>query len=173
MNSQNKNREVGKSSFLKNIFYFLFFIIIAQFAGIVGSLFTSSSVDTWYQEISRPPFTPPGWLFAPVWISLYILMGISAYLVWKKGAEKKEVKKALVVFFIQLVLNSIWSLLFFGLQLILIAFIEILLLWIVLLFMIVRFYSVSKTAGLLQIPYLLWVSFAAILNFSFAVLNVL
>jgi tryptophan-rich sensory protein len=100
-------------------------------------------------------------------------MGISAYLVWKKGAEKKEVKKALVVFFIQLVLNSIWSLLFFGLQLILIAFIEILLLWIVLLFMIVRFYSVSKTAGLLQIPYLLWVSFAAILNFSFAVLNVL
>jgi len=161
----------GKGSFLRNALYFLVFVIIAQLAGIIGSMFTSGSVDTWYKEISRPPFTPPSWLFAPVWISLYLLMGISAYLVWRKGTEKKEVKIALAIFFAQLVLNSIWSLLFFGLHLIFISFIEILVLWFVILFMIIKFYPISKTASLIQIPYILWVSFASILNFSFAVLN--
>jgi len=161
----------AKNNFLRDALYFLAFVILAQVAGIVGSLFTSGSVDTWYQEISRPPFTPPDWLFAPVWISLYFLMGISAYLVWKKGAEKKEVKTALAIFFIQLGLNSIWSILFFGLHWILIAFIEILFLWIAILFMMVKFYPLSKTAALIQIPYILWVSFAAVLNFSFAALN--
>ncbi|MFO7980082.1 MAG: TspO/MBR family protein [Candidatus Aminicenantes bacterium] len=171
MDAYQNSPETGKNSFLKNALFFLLFVIMAQFAGIVGSFFTTGSVNTWYQDISRPPFTPPGWLFAPVWISLYLLMGISAYLVWKRRAEKKEVKTALMVFFIQLVLNSAWSILFFGLHWILIAFIEILLLWIAILFMILKFYPISRTAALIQIPYILWVSFAAVLNFSFAVLN--
>ncbi|MFW6123676.1 MAG: TspO/MBR family protein [Acidobacteriota bacterium] len=172
MNADQRILTSEENSFLKNTLFFLFFVLIAQFAGIVGSFFTSSSIDTWYQEISRPPFTPPDRLFAPVWISLYLLMGISAYLVWRKRAEKKGAKTALVIFFIQLILNSTWSVLFFGMHLILLAFIEILLLWMAILFMIVKFYPISKTAALIQIPYILWVSFAAVLNFSFAALNV-
>lgn len=171
MNIDQNNQAVGRKSFLKHTLFFIAFIIIAQLAGVVGSVFTANSVNTWYKEISRPPFTPPNWLFAPVWISLYLLMGISAYLVWRKGAKKKEVKIALIIFFIQLILNSIWSILFFGLHLILISFIEILLLWFAILFMIIKFYPVSKIASLIQIPYILWVSFAAVLNFSFALLN--
>jgi benzodiazapine receptor len=171
MSTYKKNSERGKNSFFRNAILFVSFIIVAQMAGIIGSIFTTNSVDTWYREISRPSFTPPNWLFAPVWITLYLLMGISAYLVWKKGANKKEVKTALILFFIQLVLNSLWSIIFFGLHLTLIAFIEIILLWFVILFMIIKFYSISKTASLIQIPYILWVSFAAVLNFSFAALN--
>jgi len=167
-----KNNPQIAGSFLKEVLFFMAFIVISQAAGIIGSIFTSNSIRTWYVEISRPPFTPPNWIFAPVWISLYLLMGISGYLVWKKGARKKEVRIALILFFIQLALNSVWSILFFGLHLILAAFIEILLLWIAILFMIFKFWPVSKTAALIQIPYILWVSFAAVLNFSFAVLNV-
>ncbi len=168
--NQNSPRSEKKSC-LRNGFFLVLFIIIAQVAGIVGSIFTANSVNTWYKEISRPSFTPPDWLFAPVWITLYLLMGISAYLVWKKGANKKEVKYALTLFFIQLVLNSLWSIIFFGFHLVLIAFLEIILLWFMILFMIIRFYSISKPASFIQIPYLFWVSFAAVLNFSFAVLN--
>ncbi len=167
-----QNSLKSQRPFLKKVMVLIGFIILAQLSGILGSFFTAESVNTWYKEITRPPFTPPNWLFAPVWISLYFLMGISAYLVWKKGTEKKEVKIALVIFLIQLALNSMWSVIFFGLHLILIAFLEIILLWIMILFMILKFYPISKTAALLQIPYLLWVSFAAVLNFSFAVLNV-
>ncbi len=172
MSTHQKSPEREKKGFLRNAFFLVSFIIIAQIAGIVGSLFTTNSVNTWYKEISRPSFTPPDWLFAPVWIILYLLMGISAYLIWKKGAHKKEVRTALILFFIQLILNSLWSVIFFGLHLTLIAFIEIVLLWFAILFMIIKFYPISRTASLIQIPYILWVSFAAILNFSFAALNV-
>ncbi len=170
MNTHNNSKRERKS-LLRNALFLVLFIIIAQMAGFIGSLFTADSVDTWYKEISRPSFTPPDWLFAPVWITLYVLMGISAFLIWKKGANKKEVKAALIIFFIQLVLNSLWSIIFFGFHLTLIAFIEIILLWVAILFMVIKFYSISKAASLIQIPYLLWVSFASVLNFSFAALN--
>jgi len=170
MNIHNNSKRERKS-LLRNALFLVLFIIIAQMAGFIGSMFTADSVDTWYKEISRPSFTPPDWLFAPVWITLYVLMGISAFLIWKKGANKKEVKAALIIFFIQLVLNSLWSIIFFGFHLTLIAFIEIVLLWVAILFMVIKFYSISKAASLIQIPYLLWVSFAAILNLSFAALN--
>jgi len=170
MNLHNNSKKERKS-LLKNALFLVLFIIIAQMAGIIGSVFTADSVTTWYKEISRPSFTPPDWLFAPVWITLYVLMGISAFLIWKKRDKKKEVKTALIIFFIQLVLNSLWSIIFFGFHLTLIAFIEIILLWVAILFMIIKFYPISRAASLIQIPYLLWVSFAAVLNLSFTALN--
>ena len=144
-------------------------ILICQLAGIVGSIFTSPSIQTWYATLQKPVFTPPSWLFAPAWITLYTLMGISLYLVWNK--RDKRVKEAISIFFVQLVLNSIWSILFFGLQSPFLAFIEIIILWIAILFTILKFYRISKNAGLLLIPYIIWVSFALILNFSIWWLN--
>ena len=146
-------------------------ILLCQFAGIVGSVFTASSVQTWYVTLQKPDFNPPSWLFGPVWITLYTLMGISAYLVWDKGWKKNQVKVALLVFAVQLIMNSFWSILFFGLQSPSYAFIQIIFLWLFIVLTILKFYKISKTAGLLLIPYLLWVSFAAILNYYIWQLN--
>ncbi|MDW8114658.1 MAG: TspO/MBR family protein, partial [candidate division WOR-3 bacterium] len=105
-------------------------ILICQGAGILGSIFTTPSIPTWYRQLIKPPFTPPNWLFAPAWTLLFLLMGISLYLVWEKGLKDKEVKKALLIFLIQLVLNILWSFIFFTLKSLLFAFIEIVILWI-------------------------------------------
>ena len=150
---------------------FIGFIVLAQLAGVIGSVFTAGSVDTWYPTLQKPDFTPPGWLFAPVWITLYTLMGISAFLVWRKGWEYTQVKSALRVFFFQLVLNALWSILFFGLHWMFWAFVEIIILWLAILWMIRKFHKVSRIAAYLQIPYLLWVTFAAVLNLSLWILN--
>lgn len=147
-------------------------ILVCQFAGFIGSFFTAPSVTTWYASIQKPDFTPPNWIFAPVWTTLFLLMGISLYLVWERGLEKKEVKLAISIFGIQFVLNIIWSLLFFGLQNPFFAFVEIILLWIAILATIVLFYRISGKAGLLMVPYILWVSFAAFLNYSIWILNI-
>ena len=143
-------------------------IIICELAGILGSIFTISSVSTWYITLNKPFFNPPSWLFGPVWTALYLLMGISLYLIW---TNKKRTKKALTIFGIQLILNTLWSILFFGLKTPLFAFIEIIFLWIAIMLSIQYFYKINKTAAYLLIPYILWVSFAAILNFSIFVLN--
>jgi translocator protein len=146
-------------------------IVIANLAGIIGSVFTSSSVSTWYTTLTKPWFNPPGWIFGPVWTTLYILMGISAYLIWVEGIGKKEVKIALGVFGVQLVLNSVWSFLFFGLQSPFYSLVEIGLLWIAIVTTMYAFYKVKKEAMYLLIPYILWVSFAAILNYNIWLLN--
>ena len=146
-------------------------IFICQLAGIVGSLFTYQAIPTWYAYLQKPSFNPPNWIFGPVWITLYTLMGISAFLVFERGWENKEVKLALSIFGLQLILNSIWSIIFFGLQLPVFAFIEIVILWIFILLSIIYFYKVSKPAALLLLPYILWVSFASVLNLSIAILN--
>ncbi len=152
-------------------------IISCQLAGIIGSFFTISSIPTWYATLSKPFFSPPNWLFGPVWIMLYFLMGISLYLVWirdqksKKSDKSTLTSKAITWFVIQLVLNSIWSILFFGLRSPILAFIEIALLWIAIIFTIKAFCNVSKTASLLLVPYLAWVSFAAMLNLAIVLLN--
>jgi len=156
---------------MSKIVKFLIAILICQIAGIVGSLFTSPSIPTWYATIEKPKFTPPNWVFAPVWTTLFVLMGISAYLIWNQGLENKIVKTALWVFGIQLVLNMLWSLLFFGLHSPLYAFFEIIILWLAILFTILNFFKISRTAGWLLVPYIIWVSFAAILNFYIARLN--
>jgi len=146
-------------------------IIICEAAGLIGSVFTSSAIPTWYAALAKPGFNPPNWVFAPVWAILFLLMGISLYLVWVKGTNAKRAKPALIIFFAQLVLNILWTILFFGLQLPLAAFIEIVILWLFILWAIIRFYQLSKPAAYLLIPYILWVSFAATLNFSIFVLN--
>jgi len=146
-------------------------ILVCEIAGGIGSLFTAPSIPTWYASIQKPAFNPPNWIFAPVWTTLFLLMGISLYLIWEKGLEKKEVKMAFSVFGIQLALNVIWSILFFGLQSPFFAFVEIVLLWIAILVNIIFFYRISKWAGILLIPYIMWVSVAAFLNYSVWVLN--
>lgn len=139
--------------------------------GIIGSFITIGTINSWYKTLSKPSFNPPNWVFGPVWTILYLLMGISAYLIWQKGVNKKKVKVALSIFGLQLILNFLWSFLFFGLHSPLVSFVEIILFWIMILFTIFKFYKLSKPASYLLIPYIFWVSFAAILNLSIVILN--
>jgi tryptophan-rich sensory protein len=157
---------------MKNIFKLIISIIVCQLAGFIGSLFTTPNINTWYATLTKPSFNPPNWVFSPVWTTLFLLMGISLYLIWKQGFEKKNVKNAILIFGIQLILNILWSILFFGLQNPLLAFIEIIILWLAILFTILVFYRIKKSAAYLLIPYILWVSFAAILNFFLWRLNI-
>lgn len=146
-------------------------ILICQLAGLIGSVFTTPAIPTWYRTLTKPSFTPPNWLFSPVWISLFVLMGVSAFIVWHRGLSDKQVKIALGMFIVQLVLNTLWSVMFFGLRSPLAGLIEITILWIAILLTVLRFLRISTTAGILLIPYILWVSFAAVLNFSIWRLN--
>lgn len=144
-------------------------IVICFLAGIIGSLYTTNSISTWYVTINKPSFNPPNWLFAPAWTTLYILMGISLYIVWQQQSKTKN--KAYLLFYSQLVLNALWSIIFFGYHNLLLAFIEIIILWIVILWTIIEFHRISKTAAYLLIPYLGWVTFASILTYSVWRLN--
>lgn len=155
----------------KDILGLVVCIVICQLAGVVGGLVTASSVDTWYMTLIKPSFNPPNWIFSPVWITLYGLMGIALFLVYKKGLDAEGVKAALALFFVQLIGNSLWSVLFFGLKIPFIAFLEIVVLWILILLTMIKFMKISRPAGLLLLPYLLWVSFASILNFFLWSLN--
>jgi len=154
-----------------NITKIIVSVLICQGVGAVGSIFTSPAISTWYAILQKPSFNPPNWIFAPVWTILFLLMGISLYLIWSKGWADKRVKIALFIFGIQLVLNILWSFLFFGLQSPLYAFIGIIILWLAILLTIISFYRISKPAAYLLLPYILWVSFASILNFSIMILN--
>lgn len=145
-------------------------IFVCQLVGIIGSFFTASSVSSWYPTLVKPAFNPPNWVFSPVWITLFVLMGVSLYLVWEKGF--RENKTAITIFGVQLGLNVLWSILFFGLKSPLLAFIEIIFLWAAILLTILKFYKISKWSAYLLIPYILWVSFAAVLNFAIFYLNV-
>jgi tryptophan-rich sensory protein len=138
---------------------------------MVGSLFTAPSIPTWYAALNKPAFNPPSWLFAPAWITLYTLMGVALFLVWRRGWEEQAVRSAVGVFALQLLLNAAWSPLFFGLHWLLPALVEIVLLWILILLTMLRFRRLSPPAGWLLLPYLAWVSFAAVLNFSLWWLN--
>lgn len=147
------------------------FVALSQGAGIVGSLFTTPSIDGWYAELIRPELAPPNWVFAPVWTTLFFLMGVAAFLVWRKRRGHKEARIALGVFGFQLVLNTVWSIIFFGLLNPGAAFIEILFLWLAIAVTIGMFAKISKPAALLLLPYIAWVSFAAYLNYMIWVLN--
>ncbi len=140
-------------------------------AAFVGSIFTAPNVPTWYASLARPPFAPPDWVFGPVWTALYTLMGISAYLVWRKGLTDPKVKAALAVFVLQLAANVSWSAAFFGLRSPLAGLAVIALLWALIALTIQKFRAVSKNAAALLLPYIIWVSFAAILNFAIWRLN--
>lgn len=145
---------------------------MCQMAGIIGSIFTTPAIPTWYANINKPSFRPPNWVFAPVWTTLFLLMGIALFLVLRKGLKNKNVKIAFLFFIFHLVLNTLWSVLFFGLKSPFAAFVEIIFLWASILISIILFSQISRIAGYLLIPYLLWVSFASVLNFSIWQLNI-
>jgi len=156
---------------LKDIFKLLISIVACQCAGAIGSIFSITAIPTWYAALQKPPFTPPNWLFAPAWIILYLLMAISAFIVWRRGSDNLQVRRALFVFLIQLILNTLWSVVFFGLESLLYGVVVIVALWIAILFTILKFFRISTTAGVLLLLYILWVSFASVLNVSVWVLN--
>ena len=149
---------------MKNMLKLLVSIAVSQLAGVMGSIFTYSSVGTWYAALKKPVFTPPPWVFAPVWMVLYTLMGVAAFLVWKKGFREKKVRDALEVFLLQLFLNSAWSYVFFGLKSAAGGMLVILVMWMAIFWTIIKFDDVSKAASRLLVPYLIWVSFAVVLN---------
>ena len=138
--------------------------------GISGYL-TTSEITTWYATLHKPSFNPPNYLFAPVWTTLYILMAISFWLIWKSDTSKDLKNKAMLFFCIQLALNFFWSIIFFNLHQPGYAFAEIILMWIFIFLSMYAFHPISKTAAYLLIPYLCWVSFAAVLNYSIWQLN--
>ena len=141
-------------------------------AGLIGSLaVTDRGFMSWYAAIEKPGFTPPSWVFGPVWTILYLLMGVAAFLVWRRGLDRRVARVALVWFLVQLVLNASWTPVFFGLHRIGLALLVILLLWAAIVVTLYHFLRVSRVAGLLLVPYLLWVSFAAVLNASIWHLN--
>lgn len=146
-------------------------VVISELAGILGTIFTVSAIPTWYATLAKPTLNPPGWIFGPVWTTLYALMGIAAFLVWKKGWDRKDVRKALVVFGLQLVLNAVWSIIFFGLHSPLWALVDITLMWLAIVWTMILFYKISKPAMWLLLPYILWVSFASYLNYFIWILN--
>jgi len=153
------------------IFKLLISILICQLAGVIGGFFTAHSVKTWYQSINKPSFTPPDWLFGPVWILLYLLMGVALFLIWDLKAEPKARPIALILFFVQLGLNTLWSFLFFYLQNPLLGLIGIIILLLFIVITAWTFFRLYPLAGYLMVPYILWVSFATVLNYSLWTLN--
>lgn len=147
-------------------------IILCESAGLLGSIFTASQIQSWYlTELIRPSFSPPNWLFGPVWTTLYALMGIALYLVWQQKKRNKEWRGAIALFFVQLFLNAIWTPIFFGMHALGFAFGVIIAMWCSIVMTIILFYRQKKIAGYLMIPYLLWVSFASVLNGAIWYLN--
>jgi translocator protein len=142
-------------------------IAVSEAVGMIGSVFTVPSISGWYAGLVKPALAPPNWVFGPVWTTLFALMGIAAFFVWKKGLGRKDVKIALGIFGGQLVLNLLWSIIFFGMHSPGGALVEIFFLWLAILATIIAFRKISRFSAWLLVPYLLWVSFAAYLNYSF------
>lgn len=145
-------------------------IAIPLLVGGLASFLTRGGMGV-FMQLNQPPLSPPGWIFGVVWTILYILMGISSYLVIQSGAEEEEINKALSVYVYQLIVNFLWPTFFFNLGWFFFAFLWLVLLWILVFIMIRRFYDISKVAGILQIPYLVWLTFAAYLNLGVWLLN--
>jgi benzodiazapine receptor len=146
-------------------------IVACEAAGGIGAIFTTPAIPTWYASLKKPSFTPPNSVFEPIWITLYLLMGIAVFLVWREGLSQEGVTIAFTVFWVQLVLNILWSVIFFGLRSLLGGMILIFLLWIAILVNIILFFRVSPIAGGLLIPYIIWVSIATNLNVQVWKLN--
>ncbi|RZL34185.1 MAG: tryptophan-rich sensory protein, partial [Pedobacter sp.] len=145
---------------------FIINIAITLSIGALGGWATAKSVQTWYPKLNKPSFNPPNWLFAPVWTSLYVLIGIAAYLVWIRRDRIIHLPRTIAIYFIQLILNLAWSFIFFYLHEIGFALFEILILLAVIIINAVMFYKINKWAGLIFIPYILWVSFASFLTYN-------
>jgi len=146
-------------------------VVLCMLAGFIGKIFTTPKIGGWYAGINKPSFNPPNWLFGPVWTLLYVMMAIALYLVWRKGLAAKGVKVALAVFLIQLALNTLWSFAFFGAQSPLAGLVVIVALWAMIAASIAAFAPVSRAAAVLLVPYIIWVSFATVLNAAIYLLN--
>ena len=155
------------ASFIK----LLISIAIPLLVGAISAYFTVTGVESWYQTIQKPSWNPPNWIFGPVWTTLYVMMGVAFWMVWKEDTSRELKMIAVILFGVQLILNFLWSFIFFKLELPGFAFLEILFLWIAILATIFAFAQVNKTAAWLLVPYISWVSFAAILNFTIWRLN--
>lgn len=156
---------------MKKFFQLILAILICQSAGLIGSVFTAPAIPTWYATLVKPAFNPPGWLFGPVWLTLYALMGISLYLIWQSRRSHPLATWTVILFIIHLFFNAIWSVIFFGYHQIFLALIDIAILWLMIVILIGLFWRIKKSAAYLMLPYLAWVSFALILNFSLWRLN--
>jgi translocator protein len=156
------------SSSRSNAIRFVASVVVCEAAGIVGSVFTISAIPGWYAALQKPWFTPPNWLFAPVWLSLYFLMGATLYLLWGKRSQSGA---ALAAFGVQLALNVAWSAVFFGAHELFYGFVVIAALWLAILLTMALSYRVSRSAAALLIPYILWVTIASALNYYVWVLN--
>lgn len=172
---------------INNYLKLIIAIIVSELAGVIGSVFTTSSVAGWYSSLVKPVLNPPDWIFGPVWTALYFLMGLAAFLIWSSytpadvkimadkqtadGQRQKRIKIGLIIFGGQLVLNTLWSIIFFGLHNLAWALVEIIILWLAILWTIVAFVKISRSAAYLLVPYILWVSFAIYLNYSLWLLN--
>ncbi|MET0574197.1 MAG: TspO/MBR family protein [Pedobacter agri] len=150
---------------------FIVNIAITLGIGALGGWATEQSVKTWYPTLHKPSFNPPNWLFAPVWTTLYILIGIAAYLVWMKRDKIEHLPRTIAIYFIQLILNLAWSFIFFYLHEIGFALFEIIILLMIIIANAITFYKIDKWAGILFIPYILWVSFASFLTYNIFILN--
>lgn len=150
----------------KHWFQVTFAFALPLAAGAIGGFFSAANVRTWYPALIKPSFTPPEWVFGPVWGVLYLLMGLALFLVLVSGQEKDKVRFAAGLFYVHLLLNTLWSILFFGLRSPLLALIDIAALWLMITALVVVFWNIRKLSGVLMVPYWLWVSFASVLNCS-------
>ncbi|MDD1645605.1 MAG: tryptophan-rich sensory protein [Methanomicrobiales archaeon] len=146
-------------------------ILICFLAAAIGSIFTSPQIGGWYAGLEKPWFAPPNWVFGPVWTTLYLLMGIALFLVWRKGLERPDVRQGVILFGVQLAFNAAWSLIFFGLQSLFAGLVCIVILWVLILATLIQFWKIDRIAGTLLIPYIAWVSIATCLNYAIWVLN--
>jgi tryptophan-rich sensory protein len=155
---------------MNKIIKLLFLIIICEGVGLLGTIFTLPSITTWYMALNKAPFNPPSWIFGPAWTTLYFLMGVSIFLILQKKLKKQRTF-LVTLFAVQLFLNFLWSVIFFGWHLPFVALLEIGLLWISIMLLVIDFWKFSKLAAILLIPYLCWVSFASVLNLFVVLLN--
>ncbi len=153
-----------------NVIKLIVAILLPVGLGAIAGMFTAQAVPEWYASLNRPPFNPPDWIFGPVWTFLYIVMGFSFYLIWKQEVSKAR-NRAVFLFFVQLLLNFIWSFIFFYFNMIGLALIEIIVLWLSIIVMMIYFFRINHWAMYINIPYLLWVTFATVLNASYYMLN--
>lgn len=156
---------------MKRVAQIILFVSVCLLTGAVGSFATRESLNTWYADLTKPFFVPPNWAFGVVWPILYVLMGISVFMIWRKGTGDRQVRVALGLFALQLVLNGLWTPIFFGLRMIALALIEIVVLWMAILVTLLVFRRISRPAACLLLPYLAWVSFAVALNAALWHLN--
>lgn len=154
----------------KNAFKLVLSVLLTMACGAIGGLFTAPEIKGWYSQLNQPSFNPPDWIFGPVWTLLYLLMGVSCFIIWKTKSGKKR-NRALLIFIVQLILNFFWSFIFFYLKNIGFAMFEIFILWTSIVVMLILFYKVKSIAAWINLPYFLWVSFAAALNLAYFILN--